>query len=232
MFFHLLGRLNLLYPLKKHQKIKDKLKKTVEVLNKKIDSELEAIIKIIFSQIVSDEKINTKEHQTILISLFYKALENLYSEINIELGKIYKKVAPFNLKNIIDLTFQEDGKTLDERIIKYLDDLEEKRLSGDLPDNLKNFSVNMYSRLLNNESKYLFTHLMEMKIKPVASILVIEAETCDDLCGEWSGEYSADETIPLPPYHTNCQCFAYYIETDDEDDVNDLDLEVEEIKNI
>ena len=42
-------------PLKKHQKIKDKLKKTVEVLNKKIDLELEAIIKIIFSWIVSDE---------------------------------------------------------------------------------------------------------------------------------------------------------------------------------
>ena len=113
-------------PLKKHQKIKDKLKKTVEVLNKKIDSELEAIIKIIFSWIVSDEKINTKEHQADLIDLFYKALENLYSEINIELGKIYKKVAPFNLKNTIDLTFQEDGKTLDERITKYLDDLEKK----------------------------------------------------------------------------------------------------------
>ena len=219
-------------PLKKHQKIKDKLEKATEVLNKKIDSELEAIIKIIFSWIANDEKINTEDHQADLIDLFYKALENLYSEINIELGKIYKKVAPFNLKNIIDLTFQEDGKTLDERIIKYLDDLEEKRLSGDLPDNLKNFSVNMYSRLLNNESKYLFTHLMEMKIKPVASILVIEAGTCDDLCGEWSGEYSADETIPLPPYHTNCQCSAYYIETDDEDDVNDLDLEVEEIKDI
>lgn len=219
-------------PLKKHQKIKDKLEKATEVLNKKIDSELEAIIKIIFSWIANDEKINTEDHQADLIDLFYKALENLYSEINIELGKIYKKVAPFNLKNIIDLTFQEDGKTLDERIIKYLDDLEEKRLSGDLPDNLKNFSVNMYSRLLNNESKYLFTHLMEMKIKPVASILMIEAGTCDDLCSEWNGEYPADEPIPLPPYHTNCQCSAYYIETDDEDDVNDLDLEVEEIKNI
>lgn len=45
---------------------------------------------------------------------------------------------------------------------------------------------------------------MEMKIKPVASILVIEAGACDDLCGEWSGEYPADEPIPLPPYHTNC----------------------------
>ena len=219
-------------PLNEHQKIKDKLKKTLEVLNKKIDSELEAIIKIIFSWIVNDEKINTKKHQTILIDLFYKALENLYSEINIELGKIYKKMAPFDLRNIIDLTFQEDGKTLDERIGKYLDDLEKKRVSGDFQDDLKNFGTNMYSRLLNNEGKYLFTHLMEMKIKPVASILVIEAGTCDDLCGEWSGEYPADEAIPLPPYHTNCQCIAYYIETDDEDDVNDLDLEVEEIKYI
>lgn len=33
-------------------------------------------------------------------------------------------------------------------------------------------------------------------------------------------------------YHTNCQCSAYYIETDDEDDVNDLELEVEEVKTI
>lgn len=219
-------------PLRKHQKIKNKLEKATEVLNKKIDSELEAIIKIIFSWIANDEKINTKEHQTILINLFYKALENLYSEINIELGKIYTKVAPFNLQNIANLTFQEDGKTLDERIIKYLDDLEEKRLSGDFPDDLKSFSVNMYSRLLNNESKYLFTHLMEMKIRPVASILVIESGTCGDLCSEWNGEYPAGEDIPLPPYHTNCQCSAYYIETDDEDDVNDLDLEVEKIKDI
>ena len=217
-------------PLKKHQKIKDKLEKATEILNKRIDSELEAIIKIIFSWIVNDEEINTKEHREILINLFYKALENLYSEINIQLGKIYKTVAPFNLKNITDLTFQEDGKTLDERITKYLDDLEEKRLSGDFPENLKNFGANMYSRLLNNEGRYLFTHLMEMKIKPVASILVIETGTCDDLCGEWAGKYPAGEDVP--PYHTNCQCSAYYIETDDEDDVNDLDLEVEEIKDI
>ena len=219
-------------PLKQHQKIKDKLEKAIEALNKKIDLELEAIIKIIFSWIANDEKINTEDHQADLIDLFYKALENLYSEINIELGKIYTKVAPFNLQNIANLTFQEDGKTLDERITKYLDDLEEKRLSGDFPENLKNFGANMYSRLLNNEGRYLFTHLMEMKIKPVASILVIETGTCDDLCGEWAGEYPAGEDVPLPPYHTNCQCSAYYIETDDEDDVNDLDLEVEEIKDI
>ena len=219
-------------PLKQHQKIKDKLEKDIEALNKEIDLELEAIIKIIFFWIANDEKINTEDHQADLIDLFYKALENLYSEINIELGKIYKKVAPFNLQNIANLTFQEDGKTLDERITKYLDDLEEKRLSGDFPENLKNFGANMYSRLLNNEGRYLFTHLMEMKIKPVASILVIETGTCDDLCGEWAGEYPAGEDVPLPPYHTNCQCSAYYIETDDEDDVNDLDLEVEEIKDI
>lgn len=219
-------------PLRKHQKIKDKLEKATDVLNKKIDSELENIIKILFSWIAEGEKINTKDHRTTLINLFYNSLEEIYSEINVELGKIYKKVAPFNLKNITDLTFQADGKTLDERISKYLDDLEEKRISGDFQDDMKNFGTNMYFRLLNNESRYLFTHLMEMKIKPVASLLVIETGICDDLCGEWNGEYPAEENIPLPPYHTNCQCSAYYIETDDEDDVNDLELEVEEVKTI
>lgn len=219
-------------PLRKHQKIKDKLEKATDVLNKKIDSELENIIKILFSWIAEGEKINTKDHRTTLINLFYNSLEEIYSEINVELGKIYKKVAPFNLKNITDLTFQADGKTLDERISKYLDDLEEKRISGDFQDDMKNFGTNMYFRLLNNESRYLFTHLMEMKIKPVASLLVIETGICDDLCGEWNGEYPVGENIPLPPYHTNCQCSAYYIETDDEDDVNDLELEVEEVKTI
>lgn len=219
-------------PLRKHQKIKDKLEKATDVLNKKIDSELENIIKTLFSWIAEGEKINTEDHRDFLIDLFYNALGNLYSEINIQLGKIYKTVAPFNLRDITDLTFQEDGKTLDERIAKYLDDLEKKRVSGDFQDDLKNFGTNMYSRLLNNEGKYLFTHLMEMKIKPVASILVIETGTCDDLCNEWGGEYPAGESVPLPPYHTNCQCSAYYIETDDEDDVNDLDLEVEEVKII
>ncbi len=219
-------------PLRKHQKIKDKLEKATDVLNKKIDSELENIIKILFSWIAEGEKINTKDHRTTLINLFYNSLEEIYSEINVELGKIYKKVAPFNLKNITDLTFQADGKTLNERISKYLDDLEEKRISGDFQDDMKNFGTNMYFRLLNNESRYLFTHLMEMKIKPVASLLVIETGICDDLCGEWNGEYPAGENIPLPPYHTNCQCSAYYIETDDEDDVNDLELEVEEVKTI
>lgn len=219
-------------PLRKHQKIKDKLEKATDILNKKIDSELENIIKILFSWIAEGEKINTKDHRITLINLFYNSLEEIYSEINVELGKIYKKVAPFNLKNITDLTFQADGKTLDERISKYLDDLEEKRISGDFQDDMKNFGTNMYFRLLNNESRYLFTHLMEMKIKPVASLLVIETGICDDLCGEWNGEYPAGENIPLPPYHTNCQCSAYYIETDDEDDVNDLELEVEEVKTI
>ena len=48
-------------PLKKHQKIKDKLEKATEVLNKKIDSELEAIIKIIFSWIVNDLDLEVEE---------------------------------------------------------------------------------------------------------------------------------------------------------------------------
>ena len=217
-------------PLKKHQKIKDKLEKATEVLNKKIDSELEAIIKIILSWIANDEKINTEDHQADLIDLFYKALENLYSEINIELGKIYKKVAPFNLKDITDLTFQEDGKTLDERITKYLDDLEEKRSENIPIISLKNYAQNMFQRLLINETNYLRNKIMFNKVAPRATIKVIEGTGAadDELCSEYIGEYPADEDVPEPPYHTNCECFLYYVETDDEDDIHDLDLEVEE----
>jgi hypothetical protein len=68
------------------------------------------------------------------------------------------------------------------------------------------------------------------KIAPKATIKVIEGTGVDDdgICAEYIGEYPADENVPEPPYHTNCECFLYYVEVDDEDDIHDLDLELEE----
>lgn len=57
------------------------------------------------------------------------------------------------------------------------------------------------------------------------SMLIIEAG-CGDLCQ--GGEYAADENVDLPPFHPNCQCIWYFDETDDSDDIEDLELEVEE----
>ena len=59
---------------------------------------------------------------------------------SIQTKKIYKNIAQFELKDIKNFTFTSDGKTLDERIIFYLDKLEEKRSENIPIISLKNYA--------------------------------------------------------------------------------------------
>ena len=90
--------------------------------------------------------------------------------------------------------------------------------------NVQNYLINMYDRILFTESRVVESKIKEFK-KPInASMLIIESG-CENCVG---GEYPPDEDIQLPPFHPNCNCTHYYETTDDEDDINDLDLEIEE----
>ena len=87
----------------------------------------------------------------------------------------------------------------------------------------------LYVFISNPYFKFSLRIFCESLRKP-ATIKVIEGTGADDdgICVEYIGEYPADEDVPEPPYHTNCECFLYYVEVDDEDDIHDLDLELEE----
>ena len=85
------------------------------------DKQMEKITKLIYSWINSKNTINTINHKDELINLFYESLTQIYSITSSELKKIYKNIAQFELKDIKNFTFTSDGKTLDERIIFYLD---------------------------------------------------------------------------------------------------------------
>ena len=217
------------YPIKPRPKLKSKLNKMNEKIYSIRDSFTEEIFKLIFSWISSSKQINSEENKKELINLFYQILEDIYKTVSTELKKVYNNIAPFQLTDIKDFTFTEDGKTLDERIEFYLDALEEKRQELISDDVLKSYAVNMYGRLLVNETNYLKNKIIFNKISPIATLLVIEGGGGDDeICAEYIDEYPADEDVPRPPYHTNCQCSYYFVETDNEDDIEDLDLEVEE----
>lgn len=88
--------------------------------------------------------------------------------------------------------------------------------------------------LLINESRIIESLVIKGKLRRTASILVIECEEndCNFGCTEYAGEHPADEDVPLPPYHPDCVCTYYYIETDDEDDIHDLDLSIEDVEKI
>ena len=148
-----------------------------------------------------------------------------------ELKKIYSRTKKFELKDILSLTYQDDEKTLLDRIQKYWSAGAQKLENNISTALVKQYLINMYDMLLTNETLIVRNQVMHNKLSSVANILVIEGEGddhCGGLCAQWIGEYPADEPIPLPPYHPSCLCSCYYIETDDFDDMQDLDLEMEQ----
>lgn len=188
-------------------------------INKELDSTLENITKLIFNSLKKNDEIPQQD----ILNLVYSSLSNIYSLISNDLKEMYSKVAEFNINQISDLTYQKDGKTLEERITNHIDYIKDNKDNEQL---IKNYAIQSFDTLLHTESMYLKNKLMYNKIRPVASVLIIEA---GNDCAEYGGEFPADEDVPLPPYHPNCQCVSYYIEeTDNEDDIKDLDLEVEE----
>lgn len=176
-----------------------------------ITDTLENISKLIIdSPLANEDKI---------INLIYSFLETVYSTIINSLSEIYSQLADFNVDDILDLTYQEDGKTIEDRVHEYL-------LNHiDLISTLYKFYL-----LLDTESKNIKRAIIDNRVRPVASILIIECdeEDCHFGCDQYAGEYPADEPIELPPYHPNCDCFYYFVETDDPDDIKDLDLEIDE----
>ena len=64
---------------------------------------------------------------------------------------------------------------------------------------------------------------MQNKVGKLSQLVIIENSG-----GDCDGEWPADEAI-LPPYHPNCCCQAYYDDTDNEDDIKDLELENDDI---
>ena len=176
-----------------------------------ITDTLENISKLIIdSPLANEDKI---------INLIYSFLETVYSTIINSLSEIYSQLADFNIDDILDLTYQEDGKTIEDRVHEYL-------LNHiDLISTLYKFDL-----LLDTESKNIKRAIIDNRVRPVASILIIECdeEDCHFGCDQYAGEYPADEPIELPPYHPNCDCFYYFVETDDPDDIKDLDLEIDE----
>lgn len=214
--------------IKPRPKLKKKLNQLdTHVINNK-EQALIKITKTAFKWIDNAEaQINSLDNIEQLTSIFYQALEKIYSDICSDLKNIYTQLDDFHFDDINKLTYQKDGKTLEERIITYLDNMQSKRESGIDTVSIKTYCINMYDRILANEAAYLKHTVMSNKLSKKASILVIEGGNSCGECGPL-GEYPADEDIDLPPYHTNCQCSCYWVETDNEDDIADLDLEVED----
>lgn len=202
---------------------RDKIKAKLLLMDTQVFQKMyEYLEKIILVAInYSEDKINYNDAVNNILDLFTDSLSETYLIVSQDLKTIYPMTKAFEPKDILDLTYHQDGKTLLDRIKDYLSSTKDKISL-----------INKFSMLLENETKIIKGLVIKMKISPVASILVIECNEgeCNFGCDQYAGEYPADEQIPLPPYHPNCSCSFYYIETDDIDEIEELDTEVEEIK--
>jgi len=98
--------------------LRQKINDLLETESSKFDEELMKII----IKYQRTKKIN-KEDADYIKELIYKLLEEVYKLTSAELKIIYKYIQKLDIENILELTFEKDGKRLEERIDEYLEEL-------------------------------------------------------------------------------------------------------------
>lgn len=220
----------------------NKVRKTIysirNEVNKISDDYLTKLYLKLKSYINKYPDIDWKKFNQDILQLYYKCLESVYTDVSKSIKKLYKKVIPYNIKDIMDLTYQKDGKTLEERILEYLNKAKEKLDANEQFDIVILYLLNRYTLILMTETKMVEEAVKKNK-KPIVEsgtylIQVIEGcgGDCNSDCLDYNGIYREDDDIPWPPYHPNCSGIAYYDITDDPDDIHDLDLDDTDLNDI
>lgn len=201
-----------------------------------VDEHLETILSYAYDKINKwpmHEELWNEEYLTEIEQNFYDALVDTYAVIASGMEDIYEHLTPWSLKqlkNIYDLTFDKDQEKFDERVEHWwkraLLQLQQDTLSR---REIKKQLAYEYDRLLRTESSVLMREIHKNKhpISLKSAIYIIEECTCDDCV---NGEYSDPDEIPNWPFHPCCNANGYWIDTDDIDDIRDLDLEIDEVE--
>lgn len=185
---------------------------------------LNNILAKLFSVINNKMPYNEELLQYIL-DLIYKCLEKIYSNTASKLDILYKDLKPFEITNLFDLTYQKDGKTIEERVEEYLQEVFQIKN----PIDAKQLISFKFYRLMRTEVSHLEIMIKKNKISISANVMVIEGScNCNGICDQYIGVYAIDENIDYPPYHPNCTCINYYDQTDNIDDIEDNDIEQED----
>lgn len=156
---------------------------------------------------------------------FLESFNTTYKLTKNGLLDLYKEVSDFEVTDLLELTYTKDGKTFEERL-KYYWAEAKSNLSNKTwtPQYAQERLIHSYDRILETETRVIETKVKDKSTPAHASLIVIESG-CDTCQG---GEYPIGETIEFPPFHPNCQCTWWYEETDNIDDIEDLELEVED----
>lgn len=190
-------------------------KKLLEKIDVNSEEFFEAAVKIALRflrhEITFDEFVDQ------IIDLIYKSLEKTMALTLAELREIYSKLQDIK-EELKNMTFSEDGKTLEERIYNICQELYYDHIS-------KEMFIYRLGLIFHNENRYLYQKIKQ-KAMPSAGLVVFFGCSCDK-CSQESRVYPYNEVPAWPPFHVNCSGDWFEVETDDADDIHDLDLETE-----
>jgi hypothetical protein len=147
-----------------------------------------------------------------LESIIYDSLAETYSITANAAEKIYN----IKFEEIIDedtlkeLTYSEDGKSLDERLEKHFNDAIKR-------DNPKDYLYNRIVLIMDTETLYASNHVIHGKLKRRATHAEVvngDNQACEEHpeCEHWlkQGKIPIEELKELPPYHPDCECEVIY----------------------
>lgn len=173
-----------------------------------------------------------------ILDLVYEALTEGYTLTSKTINEIYPSVQSFDIKSITDLTYIEDGKTLEERIKAYWTEARIRLDSQQNTDQVNKYLLQRYTVILDTEEKVVEQAVKKNKPpKPESGLYTIQVidgcgGECEHDCLDLNGIYPIDEDIPWPPYHPNCTGIAYYDITDDIDEAEEADLDESDNEDI
>ena len=153
-----------------------------------------------------------------LEQLIFKALEETYSITAAAVKSIYG----IQFKDIIDqdtlkeLTYSEDGKTLEERLKEHWDNAIKR-------DDPTLYFYNRVVLIMDTETLYASNHVIHGKLKRYTThVEVAGSPECDSedggMCEYYisKGKMPIEELDELPPYHPDCECeVIYYIDEEE-----------------
>lgn len=187
----------------------DKMRKDIAKAKDKKLEEIYSYIKIYFFE-RTKEQCSWKTFAPGLESIIYESLEETYSITTKAAERIYN----IKFEEIIDedtlkeLTYSEDGKSLDERLEKHFNDAIER-------DNPKDYLYNRIVLIMDTETLYASNHVIHGKLKRRSSYAeVVGAATCfeHEECDYYTslGKVRIEKIESIPPYHPDCECEVIY----------------------
>ena len=215
----------------RHQKVANEFSKLNSELEKIKDNYLEKISSTINKAIKNHEdKDLWKSSYDKIVDFFYEALTETYLKTVLTLKDAYNDNISDDIPNLEDFIYTEDGKTLQERIKGYWNEVAVLlKGSKNEAQEISLYLLSMYDRILSNEIQNVKAGIKKTKkVNDMPGLIkiieVVHSDTCDcELCSQLEGFYLEDDSPAEPPFHVGCQCDSipdYY----DPNDPQDLEI--------